>query len=203
MPTLLSKSGFARLHNKSPASVSHWIARQQLTAPALRSDGKIDVELANRQLGLTVDRVRSAASTNRIDRLSVGRLPRRREPHGAVYDEAARQLLRAKAQIAAAQAARAWRELQLEKGRYTLTEDVDQAWRKSLTELVHLLEQAIRDLADELRLDAQGRVVLRKWWRQVREEAAARSRAKADDSPKYVADPEEPDWWHRVAREQS
>jgi hypothetical protein len=47
---ILSKSEFAVRRSVRPAAVSNWIVRGQLTAPAVRSDGKIDVALAEAQL---------------------------------------------------------------------------------------------------------------------------------------------------------
>lgn len=55
MSEILSKSAYARRCGRTPASVSQWIKRGQLTPPAVRRDGKINVALADQQLAMTVD----------------------------------------------------------------------------------------------------------------------------------------------------
>ena len=189
MTEILRKSAYAAHHGKSPAAVSAWIRRGQLTAPALRADGCIDVTLADRQLGLTVDPTRSAARQPKTLLAS----PASGGPASS-DDDAARQLMRAKAVIVQVQAMRAWRELQHEKGRYMLAEGVKQAWTQTLREFAQLLEEAVRDLADELGLDQAARIAVRKWWRRTREKAVSQARAAAAAYPEYIADPEEPCW---------
>jgi hypothetical protein len=64
-PNLVIKSEFSRLMHVKPSAVSNWISRGQLTAPALKPDGRIDIELARQQLGDTVDPGRSHHRSSR------------------------------------------------------------------------------------------------------------------------------------------
>jgi hypothetical protein len=66
VPEPVSKHAYALHAGVSPSSVSVWIRRHQLTASALRQDGKINAELADAQLRETV----APRSRERLDRVS-------------------------------------------------------------------------------------------------------------------------------------
>src|SRR5207248_3731103 len=59
MAEILSKSEFAAKLGVNLSAVSNYIARGKLTAPALRPDGTVDLELAMRQLRTGLDLARS------------------------------------------------------------------------------------------------------------------------------------------------
>jgi hypothetical protein len=115
---LLSKSEYARARQVKACAVSNWIRRGKLSGAAL-VDGRIDSEAADQQLGLTVDPVRQA-SRPKGDTPTKPQSPPTASP---VDFQASRDLLRARATMAAVQAQRAWMELQHAKGRYMLTEE--------------------------------------------------------------------------------
>ena len=62
---ILTKAKFAERRGVAKSCVSNWIQRGHLTPPALRADGRINVELADQQLGVMVDLVRSLGQTQR------------------------------------------------------------------------------------------------------------------------------------------
>src|ERR1700719_3222757 len=69
-PTL-TKSEFAARLGRSPAAISKWIARKTLTGDALTEDGRINVVVAEAQLGRRLDplrgrRPRAESKTSRI-----------------------------------------------------------------------------------------------------------------------------------------
>ena len=66
MPAILSKIVYAQHAGVTPGAVSQWIARGQLTAPALQVDGLIDVVLADRQLAETLSPARSRLRFSRV-----------------------------------------------------------------------------------------------------------------------------------------
>jgi hypothetical protein len=51
---IVTKAQLAELFSVSRAAVSQWVRRRKLTAPALRPDGRIDVERARAQLAETI-----------------------------------------------------------------------------------------------------------------------------------------------------
>jgi len=59
MALVLSKSAFAARRGVGSSAVANWIARDRLTGAALTADGRINVEEAERQLGVTLDASRS------------------------------------------------------------------------------------------------------------------------------------------------
>lgn len=59
MSAFVTTTEYARLRGVKPNAVSMWKARKQLTAPALREDGMIDVALADEQLRDRLDALKS------------------------------------------------------------------------------------------------------------------------------------------------
>ncbi|HVH77165.1 MAG TPA: hypothetical protein VM755_19795 [Stellaceae bacterium] len=49
MSEIISKSEYAERRGVGESAVSNWIARGQLTPPALQADGSIDADLADEQ----------------------------------------------------------------------------------------------------------------------------------------------------------
>ena len=99
-------------------------------------------------------------------------------------------MLRSKATIEAIRAERARRELDYERGRYMLTEAVQQEWRNVLGDFLQTVETSLPDLANTLQLDREGIVKLRRWWRQHRADAARANRDKAAALSQFIEDPD-------------
>lgn len=187
MAEILSKSAYARVTGVNPAAVSNWIRRGQLTSPALRTDGKINRELADQQLGHRLAPVMSAArraapADDRPIPSSTG------GPAWSPSNQASLQLLRARALDASVRAERSRRELNQERGRYTLTEEAQVEWAKTLSAFLLNVEQSLADLATTLRLDREGVMELRRWWRNQRAQAAGDNREKAAGLPQFIED---------------
>jgi hypothetical protein len=185
MSELLSKSGYAAARNVTPAAVTNWIARGKLTRPALRFDGKIDVDLADKQLGITVDPVRAASAG---DRTSQRQAPPDAGAGWSENDKASQQLLRARAVKASVEAERARRDLNAERGKYAIATDVAAAWARTLDAFLQRVEEGFGDLAIDLGLDREQLAGLRKFWRAQRASAAEEARQLAATLPAFVAD---------------
>jgi hypothetical protein len=185
MSQLFTKSEFAKSVGVTPSALSNWVKRRQLTAPALRSDGKIDAGLAVEQLRVSLHPVMSARARQRGDALP---MPKAAPAASAeILDMASgRKLLAARAEIATVQAERGRRELEHERGRYTLAEGAKAAFAQALAEFLQRVEQNLGDLARDLGLDQRQAAALRTWWRAQRASAAAEARAKAATLPEFI-----------------
>jgi hypothetical protein len=64
-PAPLSKAAYAARLGVSPSAVSKMIARHALYPPALRDDGKINPDIADRQLHAAINQTASHAARNR------------------------------------------------------------------------------------------------------------------------------------------
>jgi hypothetical protein len=129
---IISKSAYAERLGVAPSAISNYVARGKLTAPALRHDGMIDVALADAQLGLNLDLIRSAGRGARPEMISGP------SPEDAALDRgAARSLLRARAAVAEAAALKA----QIELGRIR-GELVD---RTGMEDTAHELGRQLRE----------------------------------------------------------
>lgn len=186
MTELLSKSGYAAARDVTPGAVTNWIARRKLTAPALRADGRIDVALADRQLGLMLDPVQAASAGDRTGRL--GASPAPSTPAWSENEKASQQLLRARAVKASVEAERARRDLNAERGRYIPSQDAAAEWARTLGAFLQRVEEGFADLAIDLGLDRAQLAGLRKYWRSQRASAAAEARQSAQSLPEFVAD---------------
>ena len=187
MAEILSKSQFARRCGVGQNAVSNWIKRRKLTAPALRADGTIDAAQADAQLGITIDPVMAASARQRPAGAALRSVPA--APAAEIVDlTSARQLLRARALSASIDAERKRRELEHERGKYTLTEEADAALARVLSGFLTDVEQSFQDLADDLRLDRAQLAGLRKWWSGQRAAAAAKARQAAASEPEFIED---------------
>lgn len=182
-----------------PVTVSNWIARGKLTAPALREDGRIDVALARKQIEGRVNQV-AVAALNRRHAMERPKgkpgWPRgrpRKEPRKAPAppdprEQANDRLLEARALSAHVDAERKRRDFEAERGRYTLTAEAQAAWARVLAIFLQEAEQSLADLALSLGLDRQQLVTLRRWWRNQRAKAAEANRAAGAGVPEFVED---------------
>lgn len=194
MATLISKGDFAARRGVSPAAVSQWISGGKISGAALVGTGrmaKINVEEAERQLGVTLDPaqqlhrqgVRPTASA-----APPAALPDPADDHQARY-------ARARADSAEIEAERARRRIQEERGRYVLADAAAEAFSRELAEMVQAGEQWVMDagaaLAAELGTDAKTTTAaLRRQWRALRSRWAAEAAARRDGAPAFAADPD-------------
>lgn len=185
MAEILSKTAYAAHANVTTGAVSNWIRRRKLTAPALRADGSIDAELADRQLGVTVQPVNAASARARAP-AAVSAGPG--APNWTQDDTASRQLLRARALSASVDAERKRRELNEERGKYTLAADADAALARTLAGFLTDVEQSFLDLSGKLRLTREQLIGLRQWWRDHRVRAAAAARLAAAGERSFIED---------------
>jgi hypothetical protein len=182
----LTKSEYAARLGIRPSMVSNYIRRQQLTAPALTAGGRVNVELADKQLRVTVDPVRQASRPGRAARATADVITT--APAGPIDFQASAVLLRARAMVAQIGAERLRREFQAERGRYMLTTTAEAEMRQVVEEIVSVIDQAIPDLIDALGEDRRHLPIVRKWWHAVRAKEAARHAAAAAAAPEFVTD---------------
>ena len=180
MAEILSKSAYAARRGRGPSAVSNWIRSGQLSAPALRPDGKIDAELADGQLAKTLDPVRSAAQRLPVASNTSGSDPAK---------QAQAEYLRARALSASVRAERERRELNAQRGRYMLTEEARAEWARGIMDHLQSVEQSLPDLADRLGIGWDGLLKLRRWWRARCEYTANRNRLAAASVPDFKARP--------------
>ena len=154
-PNLVSKSEFSRLMHVKPSAVSNWISRGQLTAPALKPDGRIDAELARQQLGHTVDTGRSHHRSSR-------------PPAGTAAERA--KLHRLKIYRFELEIARRQRATAIERAGLVRADGAAAAWAAELSDLLIAIEQWLPDLA--VMLGASRELVLGEW-RTFRQRQAA------------------------------
>jgi hypothetical protein len=185
MARVITRSAYAASQGVTPATVTRWVTRGRLTAPAVRADGMIDADYADEQLARELDYGKSEPLRgSRATRLTA-------DPAETGGDPAAsRMLLRARALSASVDAERKRRELEQERGKYSLTADIEATWRRQLSGFLLAIEQSFPDLADELAglSAAAQRVVLRKWWREQRARAARDMLTAGEQMPDYTPD---------------
>lgn len=174
---LLTKAEFAAAMSVSAAAVSNWIKRGVLTAPALRPDGRINLEAGRRQVSERIEpsklepSVAADRETDPVDR------------------EIKQQSARAKAVTATITAEQARRKLAADRGLYMLREDAERQWAKEVADLMRDIEFWVLGLARDLPLDVDMAARLRSSWRALRTRLAAGFRTRAETAPPYVADP--------------
>lgn len=144
----LSKGEFAALMKVSPGRVSQWIAEGKIKGAALIGDGpraKINVPVAQQQLGRSLDPVQLAAQS----RPAPTQIPLGAEeaPPADTVDTDQVRMMRAKADKAEIEAEQARRELDAERGRYTLAEAALREWTKQAKALIDAEHEWHRDLA--------------------------------------------------------
>jgi hypothetical protein len=188
---ILTKAAFARRRGVRANTVSMWIKRGRLTAPALRRDGKINVALADQQLAMTLDVMSAGRGGRAGGNLFIGSQsasPAAAAPVEIVDIDSARQLLKARALSATVDAERNLRKLNLERGRYVLAAQTLEVQAKLVGEFVTGIEQSFDDLGDTGGFTRSQMAVIRKWWREQRAIAADRFGAEAEQHPEFVED---------------
>jgi hypothetical protein len=185
---VFTKSEYARRIGRRPSAISNYIARQQLTPPAVRADGRIDATLADAQLGVTIDPVRAAAQAGAQAQSSRPAAVGYQAP--AISGDAA-SLLRSRAIMARITAVERRFAFEASRGRYMLTEDAQREWRTVLSGIIAAIEAWFADLVAELPGDKHRNIiVIRKSWRRLRVQLAMQEREGAAKLPEYVEDAE-------------
>jgi transcriptional regulator with XRE-family HTH domain len=172
---IVTKVALARELGVSKSTVSTWIRRRQLTSPALRRDGKVNLDTARKQLA---------------ERVGVGRVMDSGSAAGARTPDdlaASREILRARALTATIEAERA-RRLDAERGRYCLTADVEKEWAATLTEIVNGIEERLPALDRDLALDRAGMKAVRNWWNETRRRLSMAFGDKSAGKPEFIED---------------
>jgi hypothetical protein len=182
-PLILSKSAFAARRGVGVSAISKFIARGHISGAALIG-GRINVEVAETQLSLRLDAVRSVGA---IAAAQVGSGALQSIAGGASF-KASLEILQARALSASVDAERKRRELNAERGKYVLAEQARGDWARTLTEFLSDVEQSFGNIAENLRLDGEQLAGLRKWWRDHRSRAAEKARASAATLPEFVGD---------------
>ena len=144
------------------AAVTNWIARRQLTSPALRADGRINFGRARAQIRGSVDQIASAAAMRAV-RSSRDQAPVEEPTHSRAVD----QLMRAKALSAAVDAARKRRDFLAENGKYVVASEAEQAWARSFGRVLRTVEESFPDLCIDLDLGPSEELVLHRWWQKI------------------------------------
>lgn len=188
MAEFLTKSQYARRRGRCAGSVSYRLRSGKLTHPAIRADGSIDVELADRQLGLMLDTGKGRIPSGTPE-VPAQQLPAPREPQPLTAAQRSQvQLMAARALNATISAERARRELNHERGRYSLADEVYAVFTRLLAEHIGDVETSLTDLAIDLDLKGEQLSLLRRWWRTRRERTAEAARNLRDTHPRYISD---------------
>jgi len=176
MSEILSKGAYAIRLGKMPSAVSNWIARGKLTGAALTADGRIVVEEADRQLGLSVDPGRGRPSISDLVSPPALRAIDRDEPQSLAQVRLQRETLALEAQQRAAAT---------ERGELMRVDEASRAWAAELEDLLLATEQFVVDLPAKLGEPTREAVdVARREWREFR-----RRRAEQMSAPAAVGDP--------------
>lgn len=171
MSEIISKGAFAIRVGKMPSAVSNWIARGKLGGAALTADGRVVVDEALRQLGLSVDSGRGRPSTG--DLIPAPALPERDEPRSLAKVRLERETLQLEAQQRAAA---------IERGELVRADEVSRRWSAELDELLLSIEQFVVDLPGKLGLGRDAVDIARREWREFRRRRAEQASAAADDA---------------------
>jgi hypothetical protein len=167
---ILSKSAFAVHRGVGTGAVSNWIARGKLSGAALTGDGRINVEEADRQLGITVDPGRGAPPAPDA------------APPGPEADDVTTSLARVRLQgetlrVAAQerQKAREEREEALERGELLPAAEARRIWNAELDALLADIELFVLELPVKLGQGREGIDIARREWREFRRRRAGQA----------------------------
>jgi hypothetical protein len=185
---VVTKSEFARRLDVDPAAVSLWISRQKLTAPALRDDGMLDVDLAVEQLRQRLEHARSSTDLGRAASSALDDVPgddapappsataalieRQRQQRVEESDLRLRRLRRAELETA---------------GQLVRSDAITAVHARAVEELLQAIEQWLPDLAVRLGAGREGIDIARREWRAFRQHQAEIAAAGAAELPAYEA----------------
>ena len=138
---LVSKGKFAEMVGRTPAAVSQWIAAGKLSGPALVGEGRfaqIDVEVAQQQLGITLDLGQQLAQPAPILASTVAAAPAGAVPPAEIRDQ--ERLLKAKADREELARAREFAESETLRGAWMVTAEAEAVWSEQLARLQQAME---------------------------------------------------------------
>lgn len=169
---IISKSAFAARRGVSVSAVCKWIERKRIAGPALTADGRVVVDEAERQLGISLDVVRSEAAS-RIARAG---------------DDDEPKTLSTREQILAVELEQKRRRLEVEKGVYVRADQVRAERGRALVQMIAAIDNWLPSLAIELGLDRETEALLRASWRRFRERQADAVTSEAEALPEILTD---------------
>lgn len=180
---VVSKAEFSRMIGRSKAAVTGYVKDRKLSGAALVDDEgveKIDVDVALRQLDLTLDPIQRAAQASTA--AAVQDLP---------LNDDQRRLVRANAEIKETQSLRARADLLASNGNWVHAGEVRSAWGRRLAELLMLIEAEFPTVVDALAKIPPGdrramTLELRKAFRQVRQRVADRMGVQRDAMEQFA-----------------
>jgi len=210
---LVTKAEFARRVKRSPGRVSQWIGEGKISGPALVDDAgtqKIDLAVAVRQLGLSLDIGQQAAQPHPVPTTVVplrvasstpslpgplGRAaadrpapPPPAPPEDSDEDSDQKRLRKAKADSAEHDAEEKRRARLAENGKWLRAEEARLGWMRSLGSMLTVLEAEFVNMAEVLAAVPRGdkramQLAIRAEFRKVRQKIAATSRAHSETLP--------------------
>jgi hypothetical protein len=175
MRIILSKSEYGRLHHVAPATVRTWVYRGHLTPPALRSDGMIDVALADGQLRVRLDALKSTGKGGGPRELFQPMPERTGAEEKAADDEKPNnggefnqlRIRRLRLEVEEKE-----RNAAIARGELLPAAQLDAIWGQELRELVQAVEQWLPELAVKLGGDRGMINLIRAEWRLFRQRQA-------------------------------
>jgi hypothetical protein len=179
MSEIITKGEYARRRGVSDQCVSMWIARRQLTTPALKADGTVDVALADEQLRERLDPARSSTCFGQPDLDDAG-------PQAARSDLLDRER-RQRIEEREIRLARLRREELAARGVYVRAADVRRSHNQMLAQLIAAMDQfVIGDLPTRFGFTNELRAEIRKEWRAFRERQAEHYASEAAVLPEFI-----------------
>lgn len=182
MKTVVTKGQYAELKNRTPGTVSHWIAEGKISADAMIGKGRnarIWVEHADADLARSLDPGQQAAQENPVSNASSSPIGEPPPPqtaaaahapptgHKGLVDqftsaspdnEALRRRRQADAEKAEYEAEAARRKLAIDEGRWVDAAEAARTWAAEVARMVSETETFLtnalaRELADEFKCD--------------------------------------------------
>lgn len=170
----MSRAAFAARQGVGASALSNWFARGKLTEACLTQDGKIIVAEAERQLGATLNIVRSEGARAVVAERAGG-------PVGAAEISTREQILQVELE-------QRRRRLEVEKGVYVRADQVRAERGRALAQMIAAIDSWIPELAADLALDREALARVRASWRHFRERQADALLAEAEQLPELLHD---------------
>lgn len=172
-----SQKEFAAILGVAPSTVRAWINRGKISGAALRSDGKIDVKRARRQL-----------ATRRDPTLGRPPAPRQQSAETSQPDDAPDPLHTLRLHREALEVEKRRIELNVIRRRYVAVDAIMAEHTKSKARIITAVENWLPQLIAGLGLGAAELAFARGEFRRLREREAAAARGEAAALPEFVDD---------------